>query len=1266
MSSNSDSTRRGPDNRDADAHEQSADNTASRSRCEGDVSSNQNIGATDDDCSNAATAPSPPPQTSSGASSPVSSPQQPSQDEDTDSNFDIAPPARDNLAFASVALAQYHHIAEKLADNNIYRLLRSPAPIRVWVYRSLFAETRLWEGWNRKEVPAERRWGHGMAQEPAQKNPQGSQGSEDRENETADDIYEDSIGDSEYDVPQARPYLTRLRLALAPYTVHFRNPGYIRDETLRMLERDVVKKTLEDSRKRLELREELGLSWEFWDDLAAVLKASIPSLEKRCFAQPDPAAPEYEGLSGPLIASYSPSLLRDLERLNQLVCIARNVLVHGERVQNLSAERLFDKDIFNLVNVCVRVTARGYDGEAGTQDEDKWQGVINAYKKLLITCLQFLNNLIARNEQRKLMLWIELFDSHLDNELPNFADMKYKMDEFTPQDQASQEEESLPEHHQPARSLDTFKIPQQPASSPFLLFIGEVGGEVKRALVHLGLKAGANEIAAECRRKWQSMGEEEKNKWNMLYADVVARYRDQIAQSSTYKKVVDQHAKNEESVQALAKSINQLQVEVDRMRSSISMNPGGSTLEEAAPASQIPRPAADDSLLDPSIKRSPPAGEIDFRVTYPPSFGAEILQNGKDDLLKRLEPDPDRPGLISDVASPTSPPPEDDDDADDDYDDIPGDEGRGLLTDVPLILGPTEIEVLPMIIMGGIVEPTEGQPGYHSDPTVFSSVRSMHGVRCHLLLAQDNGRNLLRELLIFVAAWDLREEELYFKFMVKIMEAILANQLLPFAYHAFRESESKDIISPAQAVIMKLLTNIFRARQARSQPAKGIAKSAPPQVDQGDVHMVNFLLTEFRRHIIPQTCALIFLQGQIRAGHAQPEDFPLNLWDMERMYEGVYQYLEFFAILTEHETWKRMLSNWEIANELVTLLKELDAAIPKGTLSVPPLRHSTAPPPPAPVEVDIPAPQPQHQAPPQQPPPVAVERPYDPVPSHTESYIPPPSSPSPRPYMDEAADEPSDFEWRNLKKLAVLVLSSLVWKNTLVQNQIRPLGGIEAVLNCCSYDEHNPYIREHAIMCLRFLMEGNRENQERIRALEQYSQERDGPKGTTPVEQSLRRKMDEAGATGVPVNVKVPDEVLDQQGYETYMDGKGQVMLRKRQPQPQPQSGLAQAQGQPGLTHQQPLPAFTPNPAQTGGASVASGPSAALATAKAKAALESHNPKALEELVQQVMRDLPGKTPFPRADAEEALKKLDRGFDGSGSAGAGGNGGEASGSAGGK
>ncbi|KAF2273615.1 uncharacterized protein EI97DRAFT_383037 [Westerdykella ornata] len=999
--------------------------------------------------------------------------------------------------------------------------------------------------------------------------------------------------------PKAKPWLTRLRLALGPYTVHFKNPGYIKEETLRMLMFDVCKKILEETRRNFELREELGLSHEFWDDLSQVLKAAIPSLERRCFAAPDPATPEYEGLCGPLIASCSTSLLKDLERLNQLVAIARNVLTCGEKAQNLAAARLFDKDIFALINVCVRVTARGYDGEAGTQEEGKWQDVINAYKKLLITCLQFLNNLVSRNEQRKLMLWIELFDSHLDNDLPNFADMKYKMVEDTQADTDSAPKVEVPP---PARKTpygpDAFKIPQQPASSPFLLYIGEIGHEVKKSLAQQGEKTGATEIAAECRRRWLTMPEEEKNKWNMLYADVVARYRDEITQSSVYKKVSDRQTtgsesdrRSEDRSQALADDLSQLQHEVDQAPGA----PSSEASRQDPPATggeqgkQPPRPIQTDSTWDSGAWRRSPAGESDFRVTYPPSFGAEILRSGKEDLLKRLEPDSDRPGgpLTSDVASPSSPPPEEDDN-DDDYDDIPGDESRGLLTDVPLILGPTEIEVLPMIIMGGIVEPAEGQPGWHPDPVVMSSIRSMHGVRCHLLLAQDNGRNLLRELLIFVAAWDLREDELYFKFMVKIMEAILANQLLPFAYHAFRESESKDIISPAQAVIMKLLTIIFKQRQAQATSTG--QPGSPPQVNQGDAHMVNFLLTEFRRHIIPQTCALIFLQGQIRAGHAQPEDFPLNLWDMERMYEGVYQYLEFFAILTEHSVWKKMLSDWEISTELVTLLKELDAAIPKGQLSVPPLTAAARAPAPPSQHPNPPQPQQQQQPADTEPSqPVIVERPYDVAPGGTtqEGYIP-----SPRLYIDEAPDEPSDFEWRNLKKLAVLVLSSLVWKNRQVQDQVRPLGGIEAVLNCCSYDEHNPYIREHAIMCLRFLMEGNKENQDRIRALERYVEENKAASASNSAQPPAPR-------------VQVPNEVLDQQGYETYMDSKGQVMLRKREVKP-------------------PI---------------------APAPAKGKAKLDSRDPKDLERLVQQVMSELP-KVQGVRHDAEQAaaLAKLDKRF----------------------
>lgn len=38
-------------------------------------------------------------------------------------------------------------------------------------------------------------------------------------------------------------------------------------------------------------------------------------------------------------------------------------------------------------------------------------------------------------------------------------------------------------------------------------------------------------------------------------------------------------------------------------------------------------------------------------------------------------------------------------------------------------------------------------------------------------------------------------------------------------------------------------------------------------------------------------------------------------------------------------------------------------------------------------------------------------------------------------------------------------------------------GGVEMILACCNFDANNPYIREHAIMCLRFLLEGNMDNQ---------------------------------------------------------------------------------------------------------------------------------------------------------------------------------------------
>jgi hypothetical protein len=140
-------------------------------------------------------------------------------------------------------------------------------------------------------------------------------------------------------------------------------------------------------------------------------------------------------------------------------------------------------------------------------------------KKLLITCLQFLNNLVARNERRKLMLWVELFDNSTDSVLPaghGHGYLRTKLDLWPrlPDDPSLSLRKSLPGHAD-APSPNWPDIPlkasQQPASSPFLLYIGKTGIEVKRDLVQKGEKASATDIAAECKKRWQSMSEEEKN-----------------------------------------------------------------------------------------------------------------------------------------------------------------------------------------------------------------------------------------------------------------------------------------------------------------------------------------------------------------------------------------------------------------------------------------------------------------------------------------------------------------------------------------------------------------------------------------------------------------------------------------------------------------------------------------------------------------------------------------------------------------------------------
>lgn len=703
-------------------------------------------------------------------------------------------------------------------------------------------------------------------------------------------------------------------------------------------------------------------------------------------------------------------------------------------------------------------------------------------KKLLVTSLQFLYNFVQKNEKRKLLLWLDLF-AHSRNSDPLFTG-----------------------------NIDTRKAEDVTADGELDLTLNEQKGPLNKRQT----APSANELLNTALKAVQGT--------THPVSDIRPEEAERIAKQ----------------VMSTVDGLVNLTMEQDRQTQleELEKKQGTSNLVPSA------RKATDDPSL-PSVRQPwswnslpEPTNQVDPRGTArldelppvrDPQSAATTLQRAKEQIMARLqdsvpdqeegeeqdayagsENEEDRDVRGSDVAANGSVGEENNDDEDDDEYRGPGDQERGLLTDIPLVLSPVEIQALPLLIQVGIVN-GEGL----DTPRDRKEHQDMQSVRCNILLAQDSGRNLLRELLIFIAAWDLQDDDFYFKIMMSIMEAILENGLMPFAYQAF--GESKDIVSPAQSMVIKILTQIFRGKQGLPPGSREPSESFPNHraSSRVDILVVRYIFTTFRQAIIPETCALIYLQGQIRAGAALPEDFPLNLWDMERVYEGVYQFLEFFAVLTESEEWKNLLVQWEIVSELVTLLRELDASIPKAPLG--PLPQTTAAAAAAAAAADSQA-SPQQQAPAAIAiPPVAVERPYDQAPPDpawpSTDYADGTASEAPSAAIDN--QDPSDFEWRNLKKLVVLVLSSLVWKSTIVQNQIRQYGGVEMVLACCNFDSNNPYIREHAIMCLRFLLEGNRENQDIVRVLEP------------------RRG--------------VPDEVLDKRGYETYIDDKGKVGLRAKE-----------------------------------------------------------------------------------------------------------------------
>ena len=849
-----------------------------------------------------------------------------------------------------------------------------------------------------------------------------------------------------------------------------------------------IKRTGKDAGHRVYLAN----SGDLWTILTDVFTIGTRVLRMQSF--PDASTYDQHHCSfSNFMASNHGVLIKDIERLNDLLSLSRNMLVSTRIAQEAAASAKFDQKVLEVIDACIRVTARGYDGEPANTTETKWATIIAAYKKLTMTALQWLHCFVSHNEQRKLHLFNQLFG---DFQVPD----PDQMDGCSIADEAGQIQPEATSRDAVTDSTNDKQFVEAPALKVMDEIIRSVQGYCQQTMRHIPSYPG-DFPPAQYGQFLRSVVNSLKDKYqNGLCGENVPNF---ASLPVAYFRKAQTEAMPDDPVQVagpdqarriildakdkvLSEFLYQM-ASTDREWDSV--GPGALNGSGNGPVAAMPPPAP--------LSQSRPgsAASIDDNVTEEDEVEGDEVDEGDGD---EEEDDEDEEEEEEEEEEDEEEEEEDDEEDDDDSEDEIGSASRGLLTDIPLVLGPNEIEALPLMIESSIRST--------ADPRDTSEeVHAMQALRCYRMISVSAGRNLLRELLIFIAAWDLQDGDPYFRNMTNIMETLLAYGLMPYAFNSF--SEDKDVISPAQSILIKILTNMFRKRQAETLADPRNARPsaffpAPPDVE---ATIVRYIFMVFRTHIIPQTCALIYLQGQIRLGKVLPEDFPLNLWDMERVYEGVYQFLEFFAVLTETEAWKALLVEEEIVFELITLLRELDESIPKSVELQPSIgmtaetsyagesQETQGKAPLARPEDDLDDSAPAQLA----AAPVAVERPYDPSPAsasttneHTITH-PDDDDDQDNNQSDTASAmmenniEPADFEWRNLKKLVVLVLSSLVWRSHRVQDQIRAHDGVEMIYNCCNADGNNPYIKDHAVMCLRFLVEGNPENQQIVREIEE-------------------------------------------------------------------------------------------------------------------------------------------------------------------------------------
>ncbi|KAH7040254.1 uncharacterized protein B0I36DRAFT_379271 [Microdochium trichocladiopsis] len=795
----------------------------------------------------------------------------------------------------------------------------------------------------------------------------------------------------------------------------------------------IITKTLEKTHTLKDVREVLSRNVRIWIWLKRAVCAALCDLNEKSLGVRsvpmvqtkfiDITTPDVTAL---IIKNYA-TLKEALQMLNKLMHIARNLLVTTtpQVPQDLSAAIAFDQEVYEAICLCVNVTSKGIDGEMPEDDASrvKLNEITELYKKVLVTSLQQAHNWIAKNDRNKMTFWFRVLIESPDVD-----------NNPAPEDR-----------HEPV--LDYL-------GPRCLALKTEVSNWLKRNS-HMSPTA-----AAICKEYLEASDRSETEDWFPQDKNLAWNY----SPEATWEFKPDIYGEASKAVSAWIPDEPD-KFEQDRLYGHVSHE-----LDEWWEDTRIPN-ASNWSIAMYPTELVPERIKECESILLHRYDGADI----QDEHIETVPPGTIDEGRATEWqgghASQSTPSyaPEydeyDDPDDDDSYGEGPM---TGLLTEVPNILDPKQIEALHMIVKSCILESAGTGVNRHGE--------SMQKARCRILLATDCGKNLLREMLVFIAVWEKDDQSLIFQITSQIVQAIHESSLLPYAWNALRSP--KDIISPAQTVLLKMITYLCRTAL---YPSKEY--NPEPDLRSGDMNrilnndeirlakMVNFLYGIFRSRIVPECVALMQIQGEVRTNRLDPAEFPVDNWDLERGKEGLVQYLDFLYTVADIYPLRQHLIEYEAVYELIKLLEGLDVGVEKIPFAHS-RRHDSSVHPAAQQQQQQHQQQHHHSHP-------GAPNPAYPNGGHNPSNgnLPPPPPPPPPPL----ADPPHEFPWTGLKGQVLSIMAALLQPppgqsspgNPAVQMQIVQHNGIVALLNCCLYDDNNRFCRERTQLCLKWLMDGS-------------------------------------------------------------------------------------------------------------------------------------------------------------------------------------------------